>query len=205
MSNVHASPAEPPSLNNDASNKEVLRSAFVPTPLKKPSAPRSHTPSASASAQSGIKKYTGTHATSTPPSPPPPPPVDECQPDALQKNPTQVARAFQSEGVLPNGFPEPRDVTTDVQGGKIQVRGQNRFSHVDQIATDPPLYLDTSPLPPGDLLRALVPVPQILLSGDGMPYPGFLRSLSVADMPGFDWMKLIGTTSLIILPSFARF
>ena len=85
------------------------------------------------------------------------------------------------------------------------MRGQNRFSHVDRIATDPPLHLDTSPLPPGDLLRALVPVPQILLSGDGMPYPGFLRSLSVADMPRFDWMKLIGTTSLTILPSFAPF
>ena len=38
-----------------------------------------------------------------------------------------------------------------------------------------------------------------------MPYPGFLRSLSVADMPGVDWMKVFGTTSLIILPSSARF
>ena len=85
------------------------------------------------------------------------------------------------------------------------MRGQNSFSHVDRIATDPPLYLDTSPLPPGELLRARVPLPQILLSGDGMTYPGFLRSLSVADMSGFDWMKLIGSTSLIILPSFAPF
>ena len=38
-----------------------------------------------------------------------------------------------------------------------------------------------------------------------MPYPGFLRSLSVANMPGVDWTKLIGNTSLIILPLFAPF
>ena len=87
MSNEQVSPAEPPSLQNDMSNKEVLRSAFAPTPLKKPKAPRSHTPSASVSAQSGIKRYMGTHASNTPPSRPLPPAVEECQPDALQKTP----------------------------------------------------------------------------------------------------------------------
>ena len=123
----------------------------------------------------------------------------------LPMNPIRFARTFQSQGTLPNGFPEARDLTADVQSGKVQIRGQSRFSNVDQFSATPPLYLDTSPLPPTDLLRALSPPPQILLSGDGLQYPGFLRSFSVADMPGFDWAKLIGTVSFLMLSAFAPF
>ena len=123
----------------------------------------------------------------------------------LPMNPIRFARTFQSQGTLPNGFPEARDLTAHVQSGKVQIRGQSRFSNVDQFSATPPLYLDTSPLPPTDLLRALSPPPQILLSGDGLQYPGFLRSFSVADMPGFDWAKLIGTVSFLMLSAFAPF
>ena len=123
----------------------------------------------------------------------------------LPMNPIRFARTFQSQGTLPNGFPEARDLTADVQSGKVQIRGQSRFSNVDQFSATPPLYLDTSPLPPTDLLKPLSPPPQVLLSGDGLPYSGFLRSTSVADMPGFDWTKLIGTVSFMMLSAFAPF
>ena len=41
--------------------------------------------------------------------------------------------------------------------------------------------------------------------GDGLPYSGFLRSFSIADMTNFEWPKLIGLVSFAILPSFAPF
>ena len=126
---------------------------------------------------------------------------------ALEKNPIRALeqRNFRPNGALPTGFPEPRDLTKDVQGGKIPVKGQNRFSKIDVLSSSPRVYHDTSPLPPTDLLSALVPTPQILLFGDGLPYSGFLRSFSIADMTNFEWPKLIGLVSFAILPSFAPF
>ena len=126
---------------------------------------------------------------------------------ALERNPIRALaqRNFRPNGALPTGFPEPRDLTKDVQGGKIPVKGQNRFSKIDVLSSSPTVYHDTSPLPPTDLLSALVPTPQILLFGDGLPYSGFLRSFSIADMTNFEWPKLIGLVSFAILPSFAPF
>ena len=125
----------------------------------------------------------------------------------FEKNPIRALaqRNFRPNGALPTGFPEPRDLTKDVQGGKIPVKGQNRFSKIDVLSSSPTVYHDTSPLPPTDLLSALVPTPQILLFGDGLPYSGFLRSFSIADMTNFEWPKLIGLVSFAILPSFAPF
>ena len=62
-----------------------------------------------------------------------------------------------------------------------------------------------SPLPPPDLLPALNPAPQILLFGDGLPYNGFWKSFSIADMAHFERNKLIGLVSFAILPNFAPF
>ena len=126
---------------------------------------------------------------------------------ALEKNPIRALaqRNFWPNRALSTGFPEPRDLTKDVQGGKIPVKGQNRFSKIDVLSSSPTVYHDTSPLPPTDLLSALVPTPQILLFGDGLPYSGFLRSFSIADMTNFEWPKLIGLVSFAILPSFAPF
>ena len=128
-------------------------------------------------------------------------------PNALVGNPIKAlgSRSFTSNRALPRGFPEVRDVTKDVVAGKIPVRGQSRSSRVDIINTDPQVYHDALPLPPRDHLAALVPVPQILIYGDGLPYPGFLRSFSVADLPNFEWTKLIGLVTFLILPNFAPF
>ena len=128
-------------------------------------------------------------------------------PIALVINPIKAlgSWSFTSNRALPTGFPEVRDVTKDVVAGKIPVRGQSCFSRVDIINTDPQVYHDALPLPPRDLLAALVPVPQILLCGDGLPYPGFLRSFLVADLPNFEWTKLIGLVTFLILPNFAPF
>ena len=125
----------------------------------------------------------------------------------LERNPIRALaqRGFRPNGALPTGFPEPRDLTKDVQGGKILVKGQTRFSKIDVLSSSPTVHHDTSPLPPTDLLSALVPTPQILLFGDGLPYSGFLRSFSIADMATFEWQKLIGLVSFAILPSFAAF
>ena len=125
----------------------------------------------------------------------------------LEHNPIKALaqRSFRPQGALPTGFPEPRDLTKDVQGGKIPVKGQNRFSKIDILSSTPTVYHDTSPLPPPDLLAALVPTPQILLFGDGLPYRGFLRSFSIADMANFEWQKLIGLVSFAILPTFSPF
>ena len=123
----------------------------------------------------------------------------------LPMNPIRYARTFQSQGTLPKGFPEARDLTADVQSGKVPIRGQSRFSNVDQFSATPSLYLDTSPLPLTDLLKPLSPPPEVLLSGDGLPYSGFLRSFSVADMPNFDCTKLIGTVSFMMLSASAPF
>ena len=79
-------------------------------------------------------------------------------------------RNFRPNRALPTSFPEPRNLTKDVQGGKIPVKGQNRFSKIDVLSCSPTVYHDTSPLPPTDLLSALVPTPQILLFGNEGPY-----------------------------------
>ena len=125
----------------------------------------------------------------------------------LERNPIKALaqRTFRPQGALPTGFPEPRDITKDVQGGKIPVKGQNRFSKVDVLSTTPTIYHDTSPLPPPDLLAALNPAPQILLFGDGLPYNGFLKIFSIADLANFEWNKLIGLVSFAILPNYAPF
>ena len=73
------------------------------------------------------------------------------------------------------------------------------------MSRDPPLFLDSTPLPPVDLLRSLSSPPQILLSGDGLPYPGFLCTLSIADVHGLDWTKLIGLVIFLLLPEFSHF
>ena len=107
---------------------------------------------------------------------------------SLERNPIEALakRSFRPQGALPTGFPETRDITKDVQGGKVPVKGQNRFSKVDVLSTTPTVYRDTSPLPPPDLLAALNPALQILLFGDGLPYNGFLKGFSIADMANFD-------------------
>ena len=114
-------------------------------------------------------------------------------------------RLTKSNGNLPTGFPEARDLTTDVQGGKIPVKGQSCFSRVDILNTDPFFYHDTHPVPPKHLLAALVPAPQRLLYGDGLPYPGFLRSFSLADLPNVEWGRLVWLVTFIMLPKFAPF
>ena len=126
---------------------------------------------------------------------------------SLERNPMKALaqRSFRPQGALPTGFPEPRDITKDVRGGKVPVKGQNRFSKVDVLSTTPTVYHDTSPLPPPDLLAALNPAPQILLFGDGLPYNGVLKRFSIADMANFEWNKLIGLVLFAILPNFAPF
>ena len=125
----------------------------------------------------------------------------------LEHNPLKALaqRSFRPHGALPTGFPEPRDLTKEVQGGKIPVKGQNRFSKVDILSSTPTSYPDSSPLPSPDLLAALVPTPHTLLFGDGLPYRGFLRSFSIADMANFECQKLIGLFSFAILPTFVPY
>ena len=136
-----------------------------------------------------------------------PPQVLDSIPIELVGNPIKAlgSRLFKSNGILPTGFPEVRDLTNDVKAGKIPVKGQSRFARVDILNTDPLVYHDTQPLPPKDLLAALVPAPQILLYGDGLPNPGFLRSFSLADLPNFEWGKLVGLVTFVLLPNFAPF
>ena len=114
-------------------------------------------------------------------------------------------RLFKSNGNLPTGFSEAPDLTTDIQGGKIPVKGQSSFSRVDILNTDPLIYHDTHPLPSKDLLAALVPARQILLYGEVLPYAGFLRSVFLADLPNFKWGKLVGLVTLVFPPKFAPF
>ena len=107
---------------------------------------------------------------------------------SLEPNPkeTLAQRSFRPQGALPTSFPETRDITKDVQGGKVPVKGQKVFSEVDVLSTTPTVYHDTSPLPPPDLLAALNPAPQILLFGDGLPYNGSLKRFSTADLAHFE-------------------
>ena len=125
----------------------------------------------------------------------------------LHHNPIKALakRTFRPQGALPTGFPEPRDLMKDVQGGNIPVRGQNRFSKIDIFSYTPTTYHDTSPLPPPDLLAALSPSQQILLFGDELPYRGFLKCFSIADTANFEYNKLIGLVSFAILPNLAPF
>ena len=108
-------------------------------------------------------------------------------------------------GRSPMGSQKQIDLTAEVNANKLAVRGQSRFSRYDLVSSNPPLYLDSKPLPPADLLRSLTRPPQILLSGDGLPYPGFMRTLSIADIHDLDWSKLIGLVSFLLLPAFTRF
>ena len=80
----------------------------------------------------------------------------------LPSNPIKRAKSFTPHGALPNGFPEARDLSADVHANKLPIRGQSGFSKTDLISSDPPLYLDNTPLPPADLLRSLTPPLQIL-------------------------------------------
>ena len=125
----------------------------------------------------------------------------------LEHNPIKALpqRSLRPQGALPTGFPEPRDLTKDVQGGNIPVKGQNCSSKIDILSSTPTVHHDTSPLPPPDLLAALVPNPQILHFGDGLPYCGFLWSFLIADMANFEWQKLIGLVFCAILPTFSPF
>ena len=146
------------------------------------------------------------HHTNHAPDPPAPnPPPLETLPTSLIGNPKKAlgSRKFRSNGTLPVGFPETRDLTKDVLAGKVAVRGQNRYSKVDVLTPEPVIYRDTNPLPSPELLAALTTSPRILMYGDGLPYPGFLRSFSVADMPNFEWSKLKGLVTFLLLPNFA--
>ena len=40
---------------------------------------------------------------------------------------------------------------------------------------------------------------------DGLPYNGFLKAFSIADMANFEWNKLIGLIPFAIMPNFAPF
>ena len=160
--------------------KEVLRGAFAPTPQKR-APPVLHVPCDTLDAPS-------------------PPAASFSNPITFLKDPT-----FRPVGVLPNGFPEARDLNKDAQAGKIPVKGQSRFSKIDVLCPAPLFYHDTTPLPPTSLLAALNPPPQILIYGDGIQYPGFLRSFSVADLPTLEWNKLAGLAIFVLLPSFAPF
>ena len=167
---------------DDMTPHEVLRSAFAPP------APFSVAPTRSSQCGDGRRS-----------------PVASMSFTPLPSNPIKRAKLFLPHGALPNGFPEARDLTADVNANKLAVRGQSRFSRMDLVSSDPPLYLDSTPLPPAGLLRSLTPPPQILLNGDGLPYPGFLRTLSIADIHGLDWSKLIGLVSFLLLPAFSLF
>ena len=167
---------------DDMTPHKVLRSAFAPP------APLIVAPSASS--QCGDGKIS---------------PVASMSFTLLPSNPIKRAKLFLPHGALPNGFAKTRDLTAEVKANKLAVRGQSRFSRIDLVSSDPPLYLDSTPLPPADLLRSLTPPPQVLLSGDGLPYPGFLRTLSIADIHGLDWSKLIGLVSFLILPALSPF
>ena len=131
---------------DDMTPHKVLRSAFAPP------APLSVAPTASD--QCGDGRIS---------------PVASLSFTPLPSNPIKRAKLFLPHGALPIGFPEARDLTADLNANKLAVHGQSRFSRIDLVSSDPPLYLDSTPLPHADLLRSLTPPPQILLSGDGLP------------------------------------
>ena len=167
---------------DDMTPHKVLRSAFAPP------APLSVAPFASS--QCGDGKIS---------------PVASMSFTPLPSIPIKRAKLFLPHGALPNGFTKARDLTAEVNANKLAVRGQSRFSRTDLVSSDAPLYLDSTPLPPADLSRSLTHPRQILLSGDGLPYPGFLRTLSIADIHGLDLSKLIGLVSFLLLPAFSPF
>ena len=121
---------------DDMTPHKVLRSAFAPP------APLSVAPSASS--QCGDGKISLVASMSFTP---------------LPSNPIKRPKLFLPHGALPNGFPKARDLTAEVNANKLAVRGQSRFSRIDLVSSDPPLYLDSTPLPPADLLRSLTPPP----------------------------------------------
>ena len=153
-------------------SKQVLRNAFV-TPSKAPMPHDTRPPKLDA-------------LTYIAPRAPPLLPTDPVQ---VITNPT-----FRPHGTLPTGFPETRDLSKDLQAGKIPVRGQSGFWKVDILSSSPLVYHDASPLPPPSLLASLSPAPQMLVYGDRHPYNGFLRSFSIADLPSMEWKKLAGLT-----------
>ena len=173
--------------SGNATPHKVLRRAFSTTML-----PHAHAPLSMTSSDARMGENGDEPEESLPTVPP-------------TSNPIKHAKAFTPHGALPNGFPEARDLTVDVQANKLPIRGQSRFSRIDLVSNDPPMYLDNIPLPPADLLRSLSPSPQLLLSGDWLPYGGFLRSLSIADVGSLEWTKLIGLVSFLMLPAFSPF
>ena len=50
-----------------------------------------------------------------------------------------------------------------------------------------------------------MPTPQVLVYGDDLTYPGFLRSFSIDDLPNMERNKLAGMTTFIMLPIVAPF
>ena len=164
-------------------SKQVLRNAFV-TPSKAPMPHDTRPP--------GLDPLTD---------------IAPRAPLLLPTDPVQVITnpILRPHGTLPTGFPETRDLSKDVQAGKIPVRGQSRLSKVDILSSSPLVYHDASPLPPPSLLASLSPAPQVLVYGDGHPYNGFLRSFWIADLPSMEWNKLGGLIVLVMLPSFSPF
>ena len=109
---------------NDMTPHKVLRSAFAPP------APLSVAPSASS--QCGDGRIS---------------PVASMSFAPLPSNPIKPAKLFLPQGALPNGFPEARDLTAGVNTNKWGVRGQSRFSRIDLVSGDSPVYLGSTPLP----------------------------------------------------------
>ena len=74
----------------------------------------------------------------TAPLPFTPPPL--APPMILDHNPIKALaqRTFRPQGALPTGFPEPRDLTKDVQGGKIPVKAKIGFPKLTSFPTPPP-------------------------------------------------------------------
>ena len=89
---------------DDMTPHKVLRSAFAPP------APLSVAPTASS--QCGDGRISLVASMSFTP---------------LPSNPIKRAKLFLPHGALPNGFPEARDLTADVNANKLAVRGQSRF------------------------------------------------------------------------------
>ena len=148
-----------------ADPKEVLRGAFAPTPQKRtPSVP--HAPCDTLDAPS-------------------PPAASFSNPITFLKDPT-----FRPVGVVPNGFPEARDLNKDAQAGKIPVKGQSRFSKIDVLCPALLFYHDTTPLPPTSLLAALNPPHKSSYTGMEFSTPASLDLFRSRSYPPWSGINL---------------